>query len=189
MPLLEILNCIVLWHMHVFRNSGGLTILESLVAILVVSIATMAAAVVFNNYWAISSDLSREGKSNDLSVTIFTDVFKSPRYKIARLCSDKNAWEQRTSSPCEAISLETEKVGVPINAENINDIPAMGELLGKNLAFFIGPHYASPSCIDLMYCKYIVANQLLELSFNYYYFSTKSQKLEFKTVKIRRGPW
>lgn len=175
--------------MYIFGSSEGLTILESLVAILVVSIATMAAAVVFNNYWAVSSDLSRESKSNDLSVTIFTDIFKSPGYKITRLCSEKGAWEQRTSSPCENITLDMEKVGVPINAEDINNIPAMGELLGKNLAFFIGPHYASPSCIDLMFCKYIIANQLLELSFNYYFFSTKTQKLEHKTVKIRRGPW
>ncbi|WP_374078701.1 hypothetical protein [Bdellovibrio bacteriovorus] len=174
--------------MHILRSSEGLTILESLVAILVVSIATMAAAVVFNNYWAVSSDLSRESKSNDLSVTILTDIFKSPGYKITRLCNEKNAWEPRTSSPCEDITLATEKVGVPINAGN-NNIPAMGELLGKNLAFFIGPHYASPSCIDLMFCKHIVANHLLELSFNYYFFSTKTQKLEYKTVKVRRGPW
>lgn len=175
--------------MGAYRNSEGLTILESLLAILVVSIATMAAAVVFNNYWAVSSDLSRQSKSNDLSVTIFTDIFKSPRYKITRLCSERNAWQEKTDSPCAAISMETEKVGVPINAENINAVPAMGELLGKNLALFVGPHYASPSCIDLMFCKYIVAQQLLELSFNYYYFSTKTQKLEHKTVKIRRGPW
>lgn len=175
--------------MYVSGKDAGLTIIESLVGILVVSIATMAAAVVFNNYWAVSSDLSREGKSNDLSVTIFTDIFKSPLYKIRNLCSDRNAWTQKTSSSCESITLASEKVGVPINADNIEDIPAMGELLGKNLALFIGPHYASPSCIDLMYCRHIVANQLLELSFNYYYFSAKTHKLENKTVTIRRGPW
>lgn len=175
--------------MNVRGNNEGLTILESLVGTVVVCIAAMAAAVVFSNYWAISSDLSRESKSNDLSASIFTDIFKSPLYKITRLCDERNAWEQKNESSCEKITFTTAKVGVPIDAENIDNIPAMGELLGKNLALFIGPHYASPSCVDLMSCKYIASNQLLELSFSYYYFSSKTQKLETKTVKIRRGPW
>lgn len=164
----------------------GMTIVETLIGIAIVGIVTMGSAMVFADYWRYSSQQKKMTEGNDLAVMIMSDVMQSKYSDIVNLCNALNAWTARASL-CTTINYNAVAPTLSITPQ-LNK-PNYSGLLGKNLAGLGLSGGQSKSCVDLIQCKYLVSADLLEVTFKYFYQSSKSSSIDSQVVNLRRGPW
>ncbi len=168
------------------KSNQGMTIIETLIGIAIVGIVTMGSAMVFADYWRYSSLQKKMTEGNDMAVMIMSDVMQSKYSDIVNLCNTLNAWSPRASL-CSTINYNAAAPSLAITPQ-LNK-PNYSGLLGKNLAGLALSGGQTKSCVDLIQCKYLVSADLLQLTFKYFYQSSKSSSIENQVVNLRRGPW
>lgn len=164
--------------------------IEVLFALAIALISFLAFEFLFIWSGAQVNDLKHHSEADDLTTFVISDFLKSPLSKITAECTAAGVWTLKTTSTCTTNDYRTESAVYPLSAAS-KTLPATSVLLGKNysLSTDMTAMQTSPTCVDLMQCQYLISNNLLELTFQYWYMSAKLKGLDSRIIKVRRSPW
>lgn len=165
------------------NSASGFTLTETIMMLAILLVCAITTVEVISKFRSQSADLKKSTRSIESLGTALAPLTHSPRRWSEDFCNKRAAWEP-VESPCDNLP-ETPNLVADQSIDYQPESLLLSGILGKDLRKYKNEIFRDLLCVDLIECKFVLSDAVLEMTFRYVYPSNEGHKR--RSLKVRIG--